>query len=70
MTVVVKLGGRVQADPRLAHAVKDMWDREGGCFCLVHGGGDEVSAFQRQLGREPSFIGGRRRTTDAATSTG
>ncbi len=35
-----------------------------GALCIVHGGGDEVSALQRQLGREPKFIGGRRVTTD------
>ena len=65
MTIVVKLGGRVQSDPRLALAVKNLRDRESGSVCIVHGGGDEVSALQRQLGREPSFIGGRRVTTDA-----
>jgi acetylglutamate kinase len=31
----------------------------------VHGGGDEVSSIQRQLGREPAFIDGRRVTTAA-----
>ncbi len=65
MTVVVKLGGRVHADSRLPLAVKELRDREAGAICIVHGGGDEVSALQRQLGREPSFIGGRRVTTDA-----
>ena len=64
MTVVVKLGGRVQSDPRLATALKELWDREAGSLCIVHGGGDEVSALQRSLGREPHFIGGRRVTTD------
>lgn len=64
MTVVVKLGGRVQSDPGLALAVRELWRSEAGALCIVHGGGDEVSALQRQLGREPSFIGGRRVTTD------
>ena len=31
--------------------------------CIVHGGGDEVTALMRQVGREPTFIQGRRVTT-------
>ena len=31
---------------------------------MVHGGGDEVSAMQRALGREPAFVGGRRVTSE------
>lgn len=34
-------------------------------LCLVHGGGDEVSALQRTLGLEPRFVGGRRVTSEA-----
>jgi acetylglutamate kinase len=64
MTVVVKLGGRVQSDPRLAGAIRSLWDGHPGSLCIVHGGGDEVTALQRQLGREPQFIGGRRVTTE------
>jgi acetylglutamate kinase len=64
MMVVVKLGGRVQSDPRLAGAIRRMWEARPGSLCIVHGGGDEVSSLQRQLGREPQFIGGRRVTTD------
>ena len=64
MIVVVKIGGRVQSDPRLASAVRELWNARPGSVCIVHGGGDEVSALQRQLGREPKFIGGRRVTTD------
>ena len=62
--IVVKLGGRVQSDPLLAGAVRKLWTAMPGSLCIVHGGGDEVSAIQRQLGREPKFIGGRRVTTD------
>jgi acetylglutamate kinase len=62
VTIVVKLGGRVQSDPRLAGAIGALWDSAPGSLCIVHGGGDEVSALQRQLGREPVFIGGRRVT--------
>jgi acetylglutamate kinase len=60
---VVKIGGRAQNDPALpellARAV-----RSGDELVVVHGGGDEVSALQRRLGSEPTFIGGRRVTTE------
>jgi acetylglutamate kinase len=36
---------------------------------VVHGGGDEVSALQRRLGSEPTFIGGRRVTTEGDMET-
>ena len=65
MSVVIKLGGRVQSDSRLANAVRTLWNAAPGSVCIVHGGGDEVSALQRLQGREPVFIGGRRVTTDA-----
>ena len=61
---VIKLGGRVQTDPALITALKAMWEREPGSLCVVHGGGDEISSLQRALGREPTFINGRRVTTD------
>jgi acetylglutamate kinase len=63
MTVVVKLGGRVQSDPGLVRAVCELWSSAPGSLCIVHGGGDEVSTLQRQLGREPTFVNGRRVTT-------
>ena len=61
---VVKIGGRAQADPRLAAALRDAWNAEPGKLCVVHGGGDEVSAMQRVLGREAVFVGGRRVTSE------
>ncbi|MGH7665670.1 MAG: acetylglutamate kinase [Gemmatimonadaceae bacterium] len=60
---VVKIGGRAQSDPRVFTAIDAMWRSDPGGLCLVHGGGDEISALQRALGREPTFIGGRRVTT-------
>ena len=60
---VVKVGGRAQSDPRLALALRDAWQDSPGEICLVHGGGDEISAMQRALGREASFVGGRRVTS-------
>ncbi len=63
--IVIKLGGRVQSDPRLIAVLAARWTAEPGSFCIVHGGGDEVSSLQQQLGRQPSFIDGRRITSEA-----
>lgn len=62
--IVIKLGGRVQSDHSLANAINDLWSSNRGAVCIVHGGGDELSALQRRLGREPEFVNGRRVTTD------
>lgn len=61
---IIKLGGRVQSDPLLVGALSHLWQVEPGNLCVVHGGGDEISSLQRALGREPSFVNGRRVTTD------
>lgn len=63
--VVVKLGGRVQADPALPGLLAALWERSGGALVVVHGGGDEVSALQRAFGLETRFVGGRRVTAEA-----
>jgi len=60
---VVKIGGRAQADPRLATVIGYSWSAMPGQLCIVHGGGDEMSAMQRALGREVAFVGGRRITS-------
>jgi acetylglutamate kinase len=65
MTRVVKIGGRAQADPRLASFVFEAWSAAPDSLCIVHGGGDEVSSMQRALGRESAFVGGRRVTSTA-----
>lgn len=62
MRRVVKIGGRAQGDPALAGAIAASV-HAGDSVCLVHGGGDEVSALQRRLGMEPKFLGGRRVTS-------
>lgn len=59
---VIKLGGRAQRDPRLASVLADLV-RAGEKIVIVHGGGDQISELQRQAGREPQFIQGRRVTT-------
>jgi acetylglutamate kinase len=59
---VIKLGGRTQRDPRLASVLAALV-RGGEKIVIVHGGGDQISELQRQAGREPQFIQGRRVTT-------
>lgn len=61
---VVKVGGRAQADPLLPGVIASAV-RSGDRVCVVHGGGDDVSALQRRLGLEPTFLGGRRVTSEA-----
>ena len=62
MKRVVKLGGRAQSAASLAPAIAAAWHLSR-AMCIVHGGGDEISALQRKLGGEPRFAGGRRITT-------
>lgn len=62
-TRVVKLGGRAQYAPDLGARIAAAWHAAPGSLCVVHGGGDEISALQRTLGGTPSFAGGRRITT-------
>ena len=65
MTRVVKIGGRAQGDPGLAGIIRKAWDAAPGKLCIVHGGGDEITAMQKALGREAAFVGGRRVTSSA-----
>ena len=68
MMRVVKIGGRAQGDARLGPALAEAARAAGGSaasLCVVHGGGDEVTAMQRRLGLEPAFSGGRRITSEA-----
>jgi len=60
---VIKIGGRAQASPQLVDRITAAWNVRPGSFCIVHGGGDEISAFQRRVGLNPSFVNGRRITT-------
>jgi acetylglutamate kinase len=62
---VVKLGGRTQGAPELAATLAAAARVAKTRLVVVHGGGDEVSAMQRQLGMEPTFVGGRRVTSAA-----
>lgn len=62
MIRVIKIGGRAQGDPALPAAFSRAC-ASGARVCVVHGGGDEVTALQRALGQEPRFVNGRRATT-------
>ena len=62
MIRVLKIGGRAQGDPTLPGALRQAF-ASGARLCVVHGGGDEVTALQRALGQEPTFLNGRRATT-------
>ena len=59
---VVKIGGRAQGDESLTARILEAVRVPGARVVVVHGGGDEVSALQRQLGVEPRFVDGRRVT--------
>jgi acetylglutamate kinase len=61
-TIVVKLGGRAQGDPELPKALASLWLSRHGRLVVVHGGGDQVSHWQKLRGDEPVFVGGRRVT--------
>ncbi|MEJ7811799.1 MAG: acetylglutamate kinase [Gemmatimonadaceae bacterium] len=67
--IVVKVGGRAQGDPALPARLAALWRTSGRALVLVHGGGDEISTLQRALGAEPSFVGGRRVTTEGDIAT-
>ena len=64
MMRVIKLGGRVQRDPALAGVLARLWAAAPAGFCVVHGGGETISALQAQLGSAPRFVEGRRVTTN------
>jgi acetylglutamate kinase len=60
---VIKVGGRAQEDSALPAAIAAAWLGAPGALCVVHGGGDAVSALQRAMGTEPRFVAGRRVTS-------
>lgn len=64
MKRVVKIGGRAQSSPALASVLAEAWRAAPGAMCVVHGGGEEISAMQRRLGGSPGFSGGRRVTSE------
>lgn len=62
----MKLGGRTQSDPALPAALVALSRATPSGVVIVHGGGDQISHLQRLRGEEPTFVGGRRVTTDTA----
>ena len=62
---VVKLGGRAQESALVLDALARAWRDAPRALCIVHGGGDEVSALQRAMGIAPRFVDGRRVTSEA-----
>jgi acetylglutamate kinase len=68
-TIVVKYGGAAMSRPDLQDGVMEdiaLMQYVGLKPVLVHGGGPEINAMMRQLGHEPSFVGGLRVTDEAA----
>ena len=66
---VIKVGGRAQEDPSLAASIAARWRAAPASFCLVHGGAVEIDRLQRRLGGTPTFVDGRRVTTDDDVET-
>ena len=64
MTRVIKVGGRVQEDARLASAIAGIWHAGAFPLVIVHGGGDAVTRLQKAFGVEARFEGGRRVTSE------
>ncbi len=68
MSLVIKIGGEVISSGEaalLAADLKVLVD-EGALVAIVHGGGPQATALQKQLGLETKQVAGRR-VTDAAT---
>ncbi len=68
-TIVIKYGGSAMIDDELKlSVVRDvvLMHYVGMKPILVHGGGPEISAIMRKLGKEPEFVDGKR-VTDAET---
>ncbi len=68
-TVVIKFGGVPVSDPDVARAIAGdvvLMHSVGIRPVIVHGGGPQIDDLMGRLGKEPSFVAGRR-VTDAET---
>jgi len=68
-TIVVKYGGAAMVEPERARQFAEdvvLMQYVGMLPVIVHGGGPQISAMMKRLGKEPRFIDGVR-VTDAAT---
>lgn len=66
-TVVVKYGGNAMLDPELKSAVMSdivLMQLVGINVVVVHGGGPEINAMLKKIGKESKFIGGMRYTDE------
>ena len=64
-TVVIKYGGAAMESPELKEAVISdiiLLSLVGVRVVLVHGGGPEINALLKKMGKEPKFVGGLRYT--------
>jgi acetylglutamate kinase len=68
MSLVIKLGGEVIGSGEAQSLAADLriLVEEGALVAIVHGGGPQATALQKQLGIETKQVAGRR-VTDAAT---
>lgn len=64
MIRLIKIGGRAQQSHALVPALAAAYRLTPGSLVVVHGGGDEVTTLQQQMGRVPQFIRGRRVTSE------
>lgn len=67
-TIVIKVGGDIFEGPVLGVVADDVARAvaRGDRVVMVHGGGPQATAMQKQLGQTPHVVAGRR-VTDAAT---
>jgi acetylglutamate kinase len=66
-TFVIKYGGSAMSDEKFKQVFMEdiaLLRRVGVRIVIVHGGGDEISAMAKKLGKVPKFVGGHR-VTDA-----
>ena len=64
-TVVIKYGGNAMVSDELKSAVMQdivLLSTVGIRVVLVHGGGPEINAMLKKIGKEPKFVGGLRYT--------
>ena len=64
-TIVVKYGGNAMINPELKEAVMNdivLMQLVGINVVLVHGGGPEISAMLKKIGKESRFVNGMRYT--------
>src|SRR6188768_4407371 len=68
MSIVVKIGGEVigSGEAKVLAADLRVLVDEGALVAIVHGGGPQATALQKQLGLETKQVAGRR-VTDSAT---